>query len=38
LIDLENNYIKLLKPEYNLAPQAGNNLSYKHSENNKKKN
>lgn len=37
LIDLENNYIKLLKPEYNLAPKAGNTLGYKHSENTKKK-
>lgn len=37
LIDLENNYIKLLKPEYNLAPKAGNTLGYKQSENSKKK-
>ena len=37
LIELENNYIKLLKPEYHLAPQARNTLGYKHSENTKKK-
>lgn len=37
LIDLENNYINLLKPEYNLAPKAGNTLGYKHSENTRKK-
>lgn len=37
LIDLENFYIKLLAPEYNLAPQAGNTLGYKHSENTKTK-
>lgn len=37
LIDIENNYINLLKPEYNLAAKAGNTSSYKHSENTKKK-
>ena len=36
-IDLENNYINLLKPEYNLATKAGNTLGYKHYENTKKK-
>jgi group I intron endonuclease len=32
LLAMENKYINLVKPEYNIAPQAGNTFGYKHSE------
>ena len=31
LIELEQYYIDLLKPEYNILPQAGSTLGYKHT-------
>lgn len=37
LLDRENYYISLFKPEYNLAPLAGNTLGYVHSEDTKYK-
>ena len=35
LIALEDKYIELVKPEYNLASQAGNTLGYQHTEESK---
>jgi group I intron endonuclease len=32
VIELEDKYIKLLKPEYNILQKAGNSLGFKHSE------
>lgn len=32
LLDMEDHYINLLKPEYNIAQQAGNTLGVKHTE------
>jgi hypothetical protein len=29
---MEDKYINLVKPEYNIAPQAGNTFGYRHSE------
>lgn len=31
LLDMENHYIKLLRPEYNIAAEAGNTIGVKHS-------
>lgn len=31
LLDMENHYIKLLRPEYNIAAEAGNTFGVKHS-------
>lgn len=35
LLALEDKYIGLVKPEYNLAPQAGNTFGYRHTEDTK---
>lgn len=35
LLAIENKYIQLIKPEYNLAPEAGNTFGYMHSEEDK---
>ena len=32
LLNLENHYINMLKPKYNIAPQAGNTLGMKHTD------
>jgi group I intron endonuclease len=32
LLNLENHYIDMLKPKYNIAPQAGNTLGMKHTD------
>lgn len=37
LISMENHYIKLLKPEYNIAPVAGGTMGYTHTDETKRK-
>jgi hypothetical protein len=35
LLVMEDKYISLIKPEYNIAPQAGNTFGYRHTEEDK---
>jgi group I intron endonuclease len=37
LLEKENHYFKLLKPEYNICQEAGNRLGLKHSDGRKAK-